>query len=454
MKIETIRIKNLVHNSIILSIPGFVSIFLSLLAIPVHLKIAGLENYGNYLLFHILLTLSQLFNAGISKSVVIGSNFESKNIKNIAYDAIKYTFFIFLLILLLYYPLSILVNNKLSNEVFYIELLFFGFGISIFYLTFEGILQAYKNFKIISFINFVFYSLSLSLPSLLLLFLNNLKLIELLFLSITIKVLVIVYLFFYLLKNNLITKNKKKKFYNYFKKNSPWLSLNSLLTQIYDIFDKYLIKIFLGAGLMAIYSIPQQITGKLTILSKSFSTFLLPNLKNKNSDQFIFSINLFLKYIPLIIFLLFPIYPIILKFWLGNEYSTLIHDLTKIFSLIAIFSCSSHILITKYESIQSSKTNFKIEFIFLPFFCVLLFYLCIYSYSIIFISSLVLLKEIILNFCRLYFLKLKATYVYNLYLNLIFFPILLILSFNNMIIFYLFLFSIIFYTFSNVKFNN
>ena len=42
--------KKLLFNSAILSIPGLISIFISLLAIPIHLKIAGIENYGNYII--------------------------------------------------------------------------------------------------------------------------------------------------------------------------------------------------------------------------------------------------------------------------------------------------------------------------------------------------------------------------------------------------------------------
>ena len=60
--------KKLLFSSTILSLPGLISIFVSLLAIPIHLKIAGIENYGNYIMFHLLLTISFLFNLGISKS--------------------------------------------------------------------------------------------------------------------------------------------------------------------------------------------------------------------------------------------------------------------------------------------------------------------------------------------------------------------------------------------------
>ena len=50
--------KKLLLSSAILSLPGLISIFVSLLAIPIHLKIAGIENYGNYIMFHLLLTIS------------------------------------------------------------------------------------------------------------------------------------------------------------------------------------------------------------------------------------------------------------------------------------------------------------------------------------------------------------------------------------------------------------
>ena len=69
----------LLSNSSILSAPGFISIFISLLSIPIHLNTAGPENYGNYLIFHFVLMMSINFNLGIGKSVVISiNNFATK----------------------------------------------------------------------------------------------------------------------------------------------------------------------------------------------------------------------------------------------------------------------------------------------------------------------------------------------------------------------------------------
>ena len=451
MKSNSKKIKNLIVNSAILSFPGFISIFLSLLSIPIHLKFAGLENFGNYFLFHILLSLSLLFNLGISKAVVISSNFEKKNLSKIAYDAIKYSCGIVTLVSVFYFPINFIIKDNF-NYNFSLELFFIGLVTSIIYLTFEGILQANKLFKNISLINFVFYSLSLSLPSILLIYFNEMILYELLFLSVSIKVLTIIFLIVYFMRNRLIVKNDNKFFFKYFKKNSPWLTLNSALIQLYEMMDKYLIKIFMGSSLLAIYSIPQQLTGKLSILSKAFSAFLLPNIhKKKKLDEFSYSLKIFVKYIPILLFVLFPLYPIILNFWLGDEYSLLILNLTKIFTLIAVYSCISHILITKYEADQNSKKNFRIELSLLPLFLLILGYLFIKFDSLLFISILILVKEIFLVLLRLYFLSSKLIKIKQYLIYILIYPILLILSFLNMNFFYLILAILIIKTFKDVK---
>ncbi len=454
MNSKSIKNKNLLLNSAILSSPGFFSIFLSLLSIPIHLKFAGLENFGNYLLFHLLLSISLFFNVGISKSIVISSNFEKNGLGKIAYDAIRYSVYVIIGLIVFYFLLKITIHENLNN-IFSLEFLLIGFILTIIYLTFEGILQANKLFKNVSIVNFLFYSLSLSLPSIILIFFNNLDLNELIYLSISIKCFVILYLIVFFIKKKLIIKNNKKIFFKYFKKNSPWLTLNSALVQLYEMMDKYLIKVFIGSSFMAIYSIPQQLTGKLSILSKAFSTFLLPNMSNKKkSDEFLFSLEIFIKYIPLILFIFFPLYPNVLKFWLGDQYSLQIYQLTKIFSLIAIYSCISHILITKYEADQKAKKNFKIELALIPFFLIILFYLTLNFSSLLLISLLILIKEIFLVLLRLYFL---STYINNIkkYLfYLLIFPILLVLSFISINLFYILLTILIIFTIRYVKQNN
>lgn len=454
MKTKNKLLKNLYTNSLILSLPGFFSIFLSLFAIPIHLKGLGIDNYGNYLIFHIFLSLSFLLNLGISKTIVISSNRYRDLTKGIAYDGIKFTIIILIIIALIYLFCNYFYLVDLSKYIISNKLFFLGLIISILYLTLEGIMQAYKLFKHLSIFNFFFYSFSLSLPSISILVFKEINLISLISFSVLIKLFLIVFLIIFLISRGLIKKDNKGKFYKSFLKNSPWLTLNSLFVQLYEMLDKYLIKIFLGSSFMAVYSIPQQLTGKLSILSKGFSAFLLPNISHKKKNlEFFYSIDIFLKYIPLIIFLIFPFYPYLLKFWLGNEYSILVHDLTKIFSLIAIFSCVSHILLTKFEADQLSYVNFRIEVMFLPLFLIALVYMAYANYSLINISLLVLIKEIVLIFFRICFLKInyKRVQIYFFYLASLI--ILLFLSFINFKLFYLITIILLLFTFKNVKFN-
>ena len=136
---------------------------------------------------------------------------------------------------------------------------------------------------------------------------------------------------FLLISKGLIKKNKKKFLLNNLKKNSKWLTSNSILDQFYYLVDKYLIKIFLGPVALATYSIPQQIMWKLSVISKGFSAFLLPLLSKRNStnDDFNTSLNIFLRILPIVIFAVFPFYALLLKIWLGDQFNQEILNLTK-----------------------------------------------------------------------------------------------------------------------------
>ena len=86
-----IKFKQLIKNSAILSVPGIISIFISLLSIPIHLNYAGAESYGNYMIFHFILMISLNFNFGIGKSTVISVNNYPKKNEEINFSAINYT---------------------------------------------------------------------------------------------------------------------------------------------------------------------------------------------------------------------------------------------------------------------------------------------------------------------------------------------------------------------------
>ena len=428
-------------SGIILSLPGLLSIIVSLIAIPTHLKIAGAENYGNYIIFHFILTISVIFNIGIGKSIVISiSNFPQKK-KEVAYHGLKYTFMISFLISCIFILLNF-INGEIFEYFFKSSTIFAYFIIciisTIFYVSLEGILQGNEKYKSLSFYNFLFFSLSLTIPSLTLFYNSESNLDNLLLISTFVKVLTVFSMLALIVFNNLIKVSNNYILMNNLKKNSKWLTLNNALVQFYDIFDKYLVKIFLGPIALATYSIPQQLTGKLSIFSKGFSAILLTLLskkkKNKDLNQ---TIRIFLKITPALIFLIFPFYSILLNFWLGAEFNENILYLTKIFSLSGIFACTSHILITKFEASQTLKRNLKFEFILMPFFLLTLYLFTSSNYSLLYIACIILAKETMLLFLRLNFLKKEIENITYYYLYSIFFILMLYVSFTNEFAFYL-----------------
>jgi O-antigen/teichoic acid export membrane protein len=430
-----LRINKLLKNSTILSIPGILSILLSLISIPIHLNIVGVENYGNYIIFHFLLIISSVLNFGIGKSIAVSINNYPKKSKEVGYEGVKYTIIIILIIISI---LLIIFNLKqfhfFSKLIDYSLINYFTLGVtlSILYSTLEGIFQGNQKFKSLSFYNFIFFSLSLSLPSLILIIYGNLSLKELIFLSIIIKFFSVLLMMLTILKKGLVSRNQNSILLNNLKINSKWLTLNSILIQFYDLFDKYLVKIFLGPIAIATYSIPQQLTGKLSIISKGFSAYLLPNLSKKNHDNFSFnySLQLFLKTIPILIFLLFPLYEFLLNLWLGEKYEVKILVLTKIFSLCAIFSGTSHLLITKFEASKTLNKNLKLEFILMPFFLVSLYLLTSNRFSLTEISLLILFKEAILLLLRMHLLNKIILNIRTYYFYIIFFIFALYMSMN------------------------
>lgn len=414
-----LKLNRLIKNSSILSIPGILSVFFSLISIPIHLKISGVESYGNYIVFHFLLIISLILNFGIGKSITVSINNVPKKNKEIGYQGLKYTIVIILFLIITFYLLAFLkelffIKNLIPYEI--INLVAFGVIISVLYASLEGILQGNQKFKSLSICNFIFFSLSISLPSISLIFFKNFLLNDLVLFSLIIKFLTIFIMLIIIYKENLVLRGKNRVLFINLRNNSRWLTLNNLLIQFYDLSDKYLVKIFLGPIAIATYSIPQQLTGKLSIFSKGFSAFLLPNLSKKNQDikSFNFTLKIFLIIIPIIIFFTFPLFDLFLNYWLKNNYNKEILILTKVFSLCSIFSCASHLLITKFEATKTLNRNLKIEITLIPFFLGYLYFLTSNSFSLIYVSILILFKEWILLIIRLNLLK-KSIYNLKIY---------------------------------------
>lgn len=431
--------RELLSKSIILSSPGIVSLIISLFAIPIHLNSQGLSNYGQYIFFHFILSIGLLLNLGFGKITTICIGKYNQKLKLIISKSITLTAKLCLAYLIIYLIINFIF--KINQDYFYI---FIGLLLTVIYFSFEGIFIGEKKFKKISLMNFIFFSLSLNVPSLLLYF-KTFTLSEIIQYSLLIKFIPVILMIFEYIKLLNLKKDRSKILEKNIQQNCGWITLTLINVQISNFIDKYLIRLFLGAELLSKYSIPQQISGKLSIFSQGFSAFLLQNLTNKkrNDKNLILSIIIFLYIIPILSFLVFPFFDLFLKFWLQSNYETIIFSLFKILIVYSIFSSTSHLIISKFEANLKIKNNFKIELYCLIPFAITLFFFTKYQFSIILISIIMLIKETILLTLRLNFFKNNLKVISKkYYYNLIFIFIILYLSFFNMVTFYSFIFLI------------
>lgn len=429
-------LKNLIQNTSILSFPSLCGIILSLIAIPIHLQINGKSDYGNYIFFHFAISFGLILNFGINKIVAIELS-KKKYIKSIIKQSIKFSLILVLIIFLINLIIFYFLNN------FYLLLILTGLGINVIYLSLEGILQGFKKFKFLSIANFIFYTLSINIPSILLLKNKNFDFNDLILFSLLIKIIPIFLILIYLREFYQQKINIKYNFLNKIKKYSKWYFLHLINVQIYDFIDKYLIKIFIGPTALAIYSIPYQIAGKITIFSKSISAVLLPEISYGKEINFRYSINIYTFLVPIILFLIFPILKDLLYLWLRDQYSLEILHLCKIFLIISWISGVSHILIAYFEGKKKIKYNSLLELYFIIPFLIIIFFILGISKNLIYISYVLLFKEFTLLVFRTIKIKEKLNNLFMIYSNLLLVILNLLISIYYDTYFYLSFFILI-----------
>ena len=427
-------------NNILVSIvPGILSIFLSLFSIPIFLNHLSNGIYANYLIQHFILTLGFILNLQLGKITSIKiQSLNNQNKKNFIKTTIFFTLFLSIILSTLTYMFMIIVlkNYNLFQINFSILI---GLILTIIYITLEYIAKGLSCFKETSFSNLVFYSLSMSVPAFIILYFHheNLILNNLFNISLIIKFLSIIYLFIILLNKKIFVNAKiNLKLIKTFTFHSKWMTLNALYTQIYDYLDKHIIKISMGSTMLIIYSIPQQIAAKLTILSNSIVSVILPKLsfKKKSEDKLIiFTANFYLFYylVGTGLIIILPLYETILSWWLKDGYSFEILKLFKIFILLTFLGGCSNIIISLYEANSVEKKNTILEtFSVFPFLFGLL--LSLNFKNIYYFALVLLIKEFILLLVRIYEMR---NYILNykvLIIQLFFYSIIFVLSYHEL----------------------
>lgn len=439
--------KNL-GNIIISCTPGLISIFLSFFTIPIYLNYLGFEEYGNFLILHILLSIVMItnFNLGKIASIKIQKVLKKTKasiISTTIVTSIVSSAFVSLLLYFIYLFYISLYDDLIFNNY---KILFLALFFSNIYVTLENISKGLKYYFLSSFGNLIFYSLSLSLPALfILLDFNSYGDVTTLFnISLCIKIFGILLILFTLIYKKFIDFNFSSEILKDFLRYGKWQTLSSAYIQIFDFFDKYLIKIFLGAASLSTYSIPQQIAGKLSVVSDGLISVFIPKIsstKNKKKTFEILNSNFygFFYLIGFSLILINPLIDEILIWWLKANATSDVIFLFKIFLIVSFYICITHIISTFLDTQKLSKKNSQIE-TFVLFVFIIGLIASVYYKNINFFAYTMLIRSLIAFFIKVFYIK-------NLLLN---FNILIL---QNIIFIFIFLFSInknflLFYFFS------
>jgi O-antigen/teichoic acid export membrane protein len=392
-------------GSLFYSLPGILSIFLSLVSIPIFLKFLNSTEFADYLMKHFILTFSIILNFNFGKIVCISISKKISEKDNYIYTILTLNIFTAIFFSILFFlALREIINyfNLINlNELKDFNILF-GLMMTNFYITLEGIYKGNLKYKSLSLFNFLFYSLSMSFPALLLIVgkFNQ----EPFATSLIIKFLSVLVMTTYIFPKAINKLKISKKLIRDLKKLSVWITINTTVNQIYNYFDKYIIKAFLNNQLFIFYSISQQISSKIAIPLNAYNNIyiakLSQNYKNKKSQEHLNnSLLTYALFMFLFILFFFPLLEQLLKLWLVNSYSKEYLYLLKIFFLIIIFSSLSNLLIDHYDINLRSKISSYYEICFMPVFFILIYYAIINKNIYIFALS-ILLKDIVLFLIR------------------------------------------------------
>ena len=452
---KKINLKNIFFSTS----PGLISILLTFLSLPIYLTYLPTSDYSIFLISHIFLSLSLVFNFNIGKIASIKIQNKSKKNKNIIiFNALVLSLMIAIIssLVLVFFLSKIFNNDKNINFL----VIYFGLVISILFINSESISKGLGKFKITAFSNLIFYGFSISGPSFVILLnhhLNYQSFFDLFTISIFFKIISLLIIIISI-QSNLFKQNKLKiKIFLSFKDQSFWMTLSNSYNQIFDYLDKYLIKIFLSPLVFVNYTISQQIASKLSIFSGAIISVMLPKLasqKSTKSKKSVLNLHLYLFYIPISLFLILFEFSFdeLLRWWLKDSFNQNFYILFTIFLVLTFVSCLSQILISLYEVKEITKKNSLFEsFIIIPFIYAL--FLIVSKGNVVLICYLILIKEILLFLIRFYYLK-KYIICFNLYFFSIFiflmFWILKIYDLNYLsifikVMFFLSIFTLIYY---------
>ena len=282
--------KNSIYNLIGSALPMLVG----LVTIPFLIKHLGVEKFGILSIIWALIGYFSIFDFGIGRALTHGvASYRAENQNSINYKLIssglKATFFSGiiggLILALISFPLAynwLNATASLQDELF-TSILLTSIGIPFVTYTsgLKGILEGYETFRTINVIKAILGILNFLLP-VISIYIYGPSLIHLVIGLITIRVIIFgchlkVLSKIINIKKAIFSLDKtggKEKLEIY--KFGAWMTLSNILSPLMVTSDRFLISYFLGASVVAYYTVPFDLAIRVLIIPASLTTTLFP----------------------------------------------------------------------------------------------------------------------------------------------------------------------------------
>jgi O-antigen/teichoic acid export membrane protein len=383
--------KNSIYNLIGFGIPLIAAVLL----LPFLIHGLGDERFGILGIAWVVLGYFSLFDLGIGRSVTkliaekIGSN-ESEQIPPLFWTAFSLIFFVSTSVACgLFFLVPSFVYNlfKVSNDLkietlqsFY--LIVFSIPIVATSASIRGVLEAYQEFGVISFIRVLLGISSFVVPVFCLFVTQNLVWI---ILSLVVFRIIIWILYLYqcfkinpALKS---TRNFDRGLIKPIIRLGGWMSISSIVVPLNLYLDRFMIGTLVSASAIAYYVTPYEITSKLLIIPSAFAGVLFPAISAMHRRDSEYSNKLIIRATKYIFLILYPIVFFIVMFaqdgmvfWIGRQFAENSYMILKILALGALFNSIGYVPFAFLDGIGRSDITAKVQLIELPFYFLLMWF--------------------------------------------------------------------------------
>lgn len=394
-------------DAIKLASPSFLSIPITLLAVPACLSVIGVSAYGLLLIFFLLINQSHMLLFGAEKNLIREILKKSAFLPNLY--LLQIITFLYGVLLAFFF---IVIVAKLgffdTTPISASNLYFLAAGIPVHFLwsSQRAILQGTEKFNALGLTTFLYMAATQYMPlAVILVAPDSSKTLTNFLCAVLLARAAITVCIIPLTKINAGTTNSSNYFdvfrlMNYGK----WMGFNQMIQIFFDGADRYFIGIFLSPAAVAIYSIPMQVAQKLAAVPIAFSQIVFNKTSASSAKK---SENHFLCFsliAPLISAFYFAVNGPFFKFWLGHHATPIIQELAILTFTAVMFTSFNFVLTSIIEASGNAKQLTKYDSVmFMPL--IGLVALLTFQFGVIGASAALILKEIIFFTLRLKILR-------------------------------------------------